>query len=123
MSKLEPQDDTLFAPPPYRSPAQTFFRFLYNRDEGTFLGRTGASWGYGHACDLDAATRSRGMLFVATGHTCDLVAAFYDQLSWHQGVNIVLATGYDTNASVATSIRNKGERICRCDLKTLAKAF
>nr|CAD7462944.1 unnamed protein product [Timema tahoe] len=44
MSKLEPQDDTLFAPPPYRSPAQTFFRFLYNRDEGTFLGRTGASW-------------------------------------------------------------------------------
>nr|CAD7458649.1 unnamed protein product [Timema tahoe] len=29
----------------------------------------------------------------------------------------------DTNASLAASIRNKGERICRCDLKTLTKAF
>ncbi|CAG2056780.1 unnamed protein product [Timema podura] len=132
--------------------------------------------GYGHACGLDAAIRSRGMLFVATGHACDFVITFYDQLSWHQGVkifhsgdlaftsfinssvskiakyrtlpsvklqtggkhwtackkddaskptqvSIVLATGCDTNASVATSIRNKGERICRCDLKTLTKAF
>nr|CAD7447297.1 unnamed protein product [Timema bartmani] len=39
--------------------------------------------------DQDAATRSRGMLFVVTGHACDLVAAFYDQmLSWHQGVKM-----------------------------------
>nr|CAD7395863.1 unnamed protein product [Timema cristinae] len=46
-----------------------------------------------------------------------------DDASKPTQVSSVLATGCDANASVATFIRNKGERICRCDLKTLTKAF
>nr|CAD7457676.1 unnamed protein product [Timema tahoe] len=44
-----------------------------------------------------------------------------DDASKPTQVSNVLATGCDTNASVATSIRNKDERICRCDLKTLTE--
>jgi hypothetical protein len=31
--------------PPERSTRETIELFLYNRDKGTVLGRTGASWG------------------------------------------------------------------------------
>nr|CAD7568318.1 unnamed protein product [Timema californicum] len=46
-----------------------------------------------------------------------------DDASKPTHVSSVLATGCDMNASVATSIRNKGERICRCDLKMLTTAW
>nr|CAD7403604.1 unnamed protein product [Timema poppensis] len=61
---------------------------LQNTEKGKRRDKNQYRLGYNHACNLDAATRPLGMLLVPTSHASNLVAAFYDQLSWYQGVKM-----------------------------------
>nr|CAD7452692.1 unnamed protein product [Timema tahoe] len=84
-----------------------------------------------HACQSGRRTLTNQRNFRADSipsHRCqaDLLWFAGGRGGWESNtsdfpLSLCLNAGCETNASVASSIRNKGERICRCDLKTLCR--